>query len=267
MTKTACVVIGEGAAGSWSGSAISSMGKPYDLMVGVSSGCLNACGYSLLGSDLVELWRSIDSILDVFEMNPCAAWQSGLMQPDPLIRKLRGAVLGRRFSFSVMFPTIDVRTSDLDWHCFEAGCECDDEAIHLIAAASAIPGLCRDVRGRVDGGLRTICPLKSAIDAGADEIDVVMAGAPFQPPGWPALDSFRFFKATEFAARAVETMLWEIMVRDIERALDCNSEIGRRKVKIRIIYPGQRIGWVLGFSDCREMTDLVRYPIQQIELV
>lgn len=266
MVSRACVLTGEGAKGAWQGAVLSEQLKEYDLLVGVSSGALNAAGYSLLGPMLVDLWREIEGIGDVFTGNWRMLWDSGFLSPGPLLKLLTRRVLGSVFSTRLVFPTIKCSTSELEFHVIEPGTVCTEAHIRLIAAAGAIPGLSSAIDGRIDGGMRTLCPLSIPIKSGVDEIDIVIAGAPFQPPEWPSLDGLIWMRAAAFSARAVETMLWQIMVSDIEMALDCNSDEGKRQVTIRCIYPEQRIGWVLGFNHCQEMADLVKYAPVEIVL-
>lgn len=264
--RKACVLTGEGAKGSWQAAVLWAERQRYDMMVGVSSGAINAAGYAILGPAIVELWRKIDGFGAVFSFNWRFLWDSGFCHPGPLLKLLKANLVGKPFMCEVIFPTIDCESGEVDFHHFASGKVCTDDDVMLIAAAGAIPGLVTSINGRVDGGMRTLCPLQLPIDMLADQIDVIMAGAPFQPPTWPKQDKFMLFKATRMSIGAVETMLWEIMVSDIETALDCNAEDGKRVVSIRCVYPEKRIGWVLGFSHCAEMAELERYRPLSITL-
>lgn len=271
MSKRACVLTGEGARGVWQAACLNHFNERYDLIIGVSSGALNAAGWSILGPDLLDLWLSINKITDVFELNPCFLWQSGFMQADPLIRKLRGAVLEKQFSMLTIIPTMDVATSDIDYHSFAVGEQCNDIGVMKIAAAGAIPGLVRDISGRLDAGMRVLCPLSLAIDLGCDDIDIVSSSAPFAPPKFPKIDEFMLMKSGVYAARAVELLLFEIMSRDIERALNVNTAIengksNKRTISIRCRFPAERVGWHLGFDKLHEMSDMKRYPPMEITL-
>lgn len=93
-----------------------------------------------------------------------------------------------------------------------------------------------------DGGVRDIVPLKPAIDAGADEIIVILTAA---TAGTELVGRDKVNTALEVALRVVEIMTQEIMVNDIHVCRKVNRQLqngemargARRAIKISVIEP------------------------------
>lgn len=89
-------------------------------------------------------------------------------------------------------------------------------------------------------------PLKGVIDAGCDEIDVVLT-APLKPKPMPLEDSRLSLKlnALNILIRTIDLMAHEAMVRDLQRCEEVNElvRIGKdekhREVKLNVFVPQQ----------------------------
>jgi len=103
----------------------------------------------------------------------------------------------------------------------------------------------------IDGGYRCVTPLKSAIKAGCDEIDVVLTGPAVTGKKDPR-DNWAGTKITALTVglRIVDLMSSEIYLRDVELAEMVNALVdvghekaeGKRKVKIRLFIPKHKLG-------------------------
>lgn len=119
-----------------------------------------------------------------------------------------------------------------------------------VAASSSYPSaLCPVVLPEGfcgDGGVISATPLKGAIDAGCDEIDVVLT-APLKPKPMPVEDSGLSLKlsALSILVRTIDLMAHEAMVRDLQRCAEVNELVRagkdgkHREVKLNVFVPQQ----------------------------
>jgi len=266
MYKRACILSGEGAKGAWQSSVLCHQNKRYDLMVGVSSGACNAALYAILGTALADFTSQITKFSDLFAFNWRFLFDSGMFTPAPMMKRISDAIVGLPFQTKVVFPTICCKTRQLIFHTFEEGHICDEDDARVITSAGAIAGVIHAVDGMVDGGFRTLCPIKMAIDEGCDEIDVIIGQCPTVPPEWPNPDERKFLNFANFGVTIVGTMLWQIMANDIQYAIRCNNELGKMKVKINCIFPEIDLGSPLAFNKCADMANLELHPPVTISL-
>jgi len=97
----------------------------------------------------------------------------------------------------------------------------------------------------VDGGYRCIAPLKSAIDAGCTNIDVVITSTLETYPE----DVSKCKTALDVAMRLVGMMTDEIILRDVQKALKYNDLImsghplgeGKKRLNIRLFRPSHKL--------------------------
>jgi NTE family protein len=114
-----------------------------------------------------------------------------------------------------------------------------------------------------DGGVRDIAPLKPAIEAGADEIIVILTS---KTAGMELVGRDKVNTALEVALRVVEIMTHEIMVNDIRTCQKVNSKLARgvlsrdekRPIAISVIEPSTPLGDSLDFDQ-----DTMKKQIQQ----
>lgn len=225
MSKIAWVLSGEGAKGSHQAMVMHKLevqGIYPDFIVGTSSGAINAVGYSLLGANkLRSFWWDIRSIKDVFSFNWRFLWQSGVFTTKPLKKKL-DAMKDLKFSVPVYFP---VTNPESGYTFFvEAGAG-SPFSMHrkLVAAAVTIPGVIRVDNDYVDGGAMILCPLKKAIDLGADEIYIILGRDPitpkadFKPKPW--------FSFIAYGNRFLELLMFTVIKNDIANCVRINKAI------------------------------------------
>ena len=255
MTKRACVLSGDGAKGVWQAAVLCDEKKTYDKMFGVSSGSLNATGWSILGPGLKDLAGDIKGLSSLFGFNYRFLWDSGVLTAKPLIADLTKRFLGMPFEIDTEFPNILCPSGTLQYHTYPQGWICNSDDIETIASSAAMAGVVAAVRGCVDGGFRTLAPISRAIDQGFDEIDVIMGQNPFTAPAWPDPAKPGPFGFANFGLSIVWTTLWQIMHDDIAFA----SQTNNGRAEIRLVYPSVDLGSTLSFKDCAKISDLKTY--------
>ncbi len=103
----------------------------------------------------------------------------------------------------------------------------------------------------MDGGYRCVTPLKSAVTAGCDEIDVIITGPPItqeQDPHDNWLGTKR--NAYHVGMRCVDLMSSEVYLRDVQYAEAINSLVdaghpsvaGKKHIKLRLFVPDHTLG-------------------------
>jgi len=124
-----------------------------------------------------------------------------------------------------------------------------------ISASSALAPFLAPVRINgdlwMDGGYRCVTPLKSAMEAKCDEIDVVLTG-PAETGVEDPTDNWLGTKLNAYhvAMRCVGLMSDEVYLRDVEYAESINDLVdeghpsaeGKRKVKLRMFVPEKKLG-------------------------
>ncbi len=203
-------------------------GHDWEFIAGVSVGALNA---SLLAEypvgktreaaqKLEQLWLSISGNHDVwrhwFPLGPLEAlWKESLYDSTPLARLVHEHVdekaiarSGRQARFgAVAYGSGSYHEASQD----------SPNLCHWILASAAFPAFLTpqhlDGDVWIDGGARRITPLKSAIQAGASEIDVVLTSPRSTAPASP-----RGLNAIKVALRAIELMNDELFARDLKVA-------------------------------------------------
>lgn len=195
-------------------------GVTPDLLVGTSSGALNAAYLAGRGTgveevaELGEIWRSLRT------------WQ--LFRPDP--RRGMGALLGHTPSFFSHRGTADLIARHLTYTELQDAripltiittdlvtgqdlALSSGHAAQAILASCAIPGLLPPVRWRdrmlVDGGLADNASISHAVQAGADKIYVL-------PCGYPCTLDDAPHTALGILAHAMALMVHERLTRDIQ---------------------------------------------------
>lgn len=270
MTKVAYVLSGEGAKGAWQAMALKHLeasGVKPDFIVGTSSGAINAVGYSLLGADkLCDFWLNIKSIKDVFSFNWQFLWQSGVYTTKPLKKKL-DAMKDMKFSVPVWFPLTNAEDGDTQFFELSTTFPMSKNINRqIICDAVTIPGVVRSDTGYVDGGAMILCPLKKAIDLGADEIYVILGRNPiipkadFKPKKW--------LSVVAYGNRFLELLMFTVIKNDIANCVKINWDVrmarsgtlqlmSKKDIKLHILYPKRPLYDSLDFKKCREMLEMV----------
>jgi NTE family protein len=182
-----------------------------DAVFGTSAGALNAAGYAFGCSGKVErLWLRVTSWRDMWALNYSAliGFGSGVMSSGPLRKKIDRVCEGKA-RIPCCVTRVDMTTGDLlySW----AG---DDDFAEAVEASAALPGIISPVAGMFsDGGIREVCPLKKALDAGHDHISVILCHPSNAIEPWTVKTGF--LGAIDAALRADSIRGYEVLMNDI----------------------------------------------------
>jgi NTE family protein len=256
----ALVLSGGGAKGQYHVGAMQhlmgTLGIQYDLIAGVSVGALiaaHACQYPLgaekqASEDITELFSNIEN-KDVWKhwipfRYLHGLWRGGIMDSRPLretIDKHLDPEKVRESGRELRIGATSLNTGR--YQIFDQNAVPLKDVVYASAAFPiAFPPKEIDGEYWSDGGIRTVTPIKSAIYAGADEIDVVMTS--------PAYSNPRFNpdpNTVEVALRTVELMSDQIIDDDLKKALLYNKLIAagidteKRFIDFRVIRPSGQL--------------------------
>lgn len=244
---------GEGARGSIQAGitkALIYQGIKPDLTIGVSSGSICAASYSYLDADgLVNLWNSIDNILDIFEFNYNFMWKSGILNSKPLYKRVQSIIHSSPICESIV-SKLNIETGEIKYVSNKYSST--EEFIDSVVASIAITTLIEDKDGWVDAGSRVLTPIDHAVSLGCSDVYII-TGRPMQlsywkkPKGWLSL-----FK---FGLRALDISLYELMLRDINNWINKPDKITKNNLNITLLQPKDFIFESTEFSKCRFGTE------------
>ena len=250
MSKVGFCFTGEGARGSvQAGIALGlhDMGIDADFTIGISSGSICAASYSYLGpKGLAEMWSGVGGIFDVFGVNWTFPFRRGLLNQKPMARIVRKAMKNEPICESVVVR-MNIEDGRMDYVSNKM--VSSEDFAEAVLGAVAITALVEDRNGWVDAGSRQLAPLEQCIEAGCDDIYVIM-GRRFQIGQWRLPSGF--MPALKMAYRALDVSLNEIMIRDINHCLKNEGEIGYKGVKIHLVEPNETPFETVEFKRCRE---------------
>lgn len=216
----------------------------YDVLAGVSVGALNTAFLAQFQNGkeqeairkLEDLWLSINnSTIKSFHFPPyiSALWKSGLYSTKPL-RKLVEKNLDADSIF-LSGKLLRIGATSLNTGIYKVWTEKDVDIVDGVMASSSFPVFfdAVNIKGEdfVDGGVRNITPLKEAIDAGADEIDVVLASA--KDIG---IDNTKFNVLKAFG-RSLSIIMDEVFENDLKVCALKNNVSGYKQIKLNIYRP------------------------------
>jgi monoamine oxidase len=227
------VLSGGGAFGAYQASVIlelTSQGKQWDFVSGVSVGALNGSIFAMYGKDyareaaqaLLDIWKSLRGSEDVLGDWPLKKPQGllskkGVMHYHPLEGLLRRVMETGGMDH--------LKESDVEFccgvTCIETGAYFEIHKNHpkiedFILASAAEPFFmeAREILGKhyYDGGVRCVVPVAAAINHGCEEIDIITVHAerinPWVPPD---------FNSLELAIRTVDIMANSIAQNDLAK--------------------------------------------------
>lgn len=244
---------GEGARGSIQAGITKGLidsGIKPDVTIGVSSGSVCAASYSYLGADgLLDLWNSIDSILDVFGFNYNFLWKSGLLNSKPLSKRVNKIVHDDPICESIV-SKLNIETGEIR---YVSNKNIDRQNfIDSVVASIAITTLIEDKDGWVDAGSRILTPIDHAVSLGCTDIYII-TGRPMElshwekPTGWLSL-----FK---FGLRALDISLYELMLRDINNWINDPDKIAEKNLNITLLQPKDFVFESTEFRKCKFGTE------------
>lgn len=264
----ALVLSGGGAKGAYeAGVVLRALGdnaRCYDVFCGTSVGAINAAHLAqfktgdekLAANGLATVWRSIQTNTVYKEWSPlgmlAALFKPSVYSTAPLREFLHARLDGGRVAASgkaLRVSAVSLKSGARRvWTERSGSTLCEG-----VLASSAMPVFFEPVKidGEVfvDGGIRETTPLQDAIDAGADEIDVVVVDQTYLEGTFPAS-----FTVIDVAKRTLGAMLIEIEQADLEgaelvnRLIDAGHGAGKRKLAVRVIRPAIPLGDSLDFS-------------------
>lgn len=264
MTKNKKVCFcysGEGARGSIQAGITKSLvdkGIIPDLTIGVSSGSICAASYSYLGADgLIELWNSIDNILDIFGFNFNFLWKSGFLHSKPLKRRIEKIIHDDPLCESIV-SKLHIETGEIKYVSNKK--VNNEEFRDSIIASIAITTLIEDKDGWVDAGSRLLTPIDYAVSLGCTDIYII-TGRPMKLPFWNKPKGWLSF--AKIGLRALDLSLYEIMARDINNWISNEHKILENNINLTLIQPRDFIFESTEFKKCKLGTQygLTEYSI------
>jgi predicted acylesterase/phospholipase RssA len=249
MSRIGFCFTGEGARGAvQAGMALGlhREGIDADFTIGISSGSICAASYAYLGPQgLADMWMEVSGIFDVFGFNWDFPWRTGILNQRPMERIVRKAVQNEPICESVVVR-MNIGDGSMDYVSNMS--RTAEEFGDAVLGAVAITALVEDRGGWVDAGSRQLAPLEQCIEAGCDEIYVIM-GRRFEIEPMPVPTGF--MRAVKMAYRALDISLTEIMMRDITKCLKNEGEFGYKGINIHLIEPNETLYESVEFKRCR----------------
>ena len=253
MNKIGFCFTGEGARGEVQAGIAYGLyqeGIKADFTIGISSGSICSASYSYLGPEgLLNLWNGISSVFDVFNINYNFIWKTGLMNQNPMEKIVFNAMKNDPICESVVVR-MNVGNGYMDY--FSNNNVSKEEFAEAILGAVAITGLVEDRNGWVDAGSRQIAPLEQCIQAGCNQIYVIM-GRRFSIDSWNKPSGF--FPISKMIYRALDISLNEIMIRDITNCLRKEGEFGYKGIDVFLVEPNETLYDSVEFSKCKLGTE------------
>jgi len=274
----ALVMSGGGSRGSWEAGALKYMGEQpefargFDFISGTSVGSINAVGLAMFPPEHFEdgvnyvhkLWTDkVTKTSDIWQIRKPlgipALWNPSIGTNAALFKLLEGVVDIDAIVASgivLRLPAVDLETGEI--HEFDTN-DLVRYGILPPAASASFPVAFPPVEiadwWLTDGGVVDMAPLGSAIDAGADEIVVLLT----RDANGVAYKSRKHMKnAIDVAMRVIDIMTQTVLMGDLAVAEMTNAlvegapghpkAVGKRKVKITILAPSKPLGESLDFS-------------------
>ena len=220
----------------------------YDIVAGVSVGAINAAGIAQFkkGQELLchkyldDLWRTVDNSTvwkHHFPPYMAALWKPGLYSTEPLRKFLTQHMDTDKILESG--KKLRVAAVSLTSGAWKVWNEDDKDLLEGVMASSAFPGMFDAItvgdEQYTDGGVRTVTPLKDAIDAGATEVDVILTE-------YPEFDIVpNNLKTLKVLLRSLNIMMNEVVENDLKVCALKNNVEGYRKIKLRVFRPSERL--------------------------
>lgn len=250
MSKIGFCFTGEGARGAvQAGIALGlhEKGINADFTIGISSGSICAASYAYLGPEgLANMWSDISSVFSVFGINYSFLWKRGLLNQKPMERIVKKAIENKPICESTVVR-MNIEDGYMDYVSNKN--TTPQEFAEAVLGSVAITALVEDRNGWVDAGSRQIAPLEECIEAGCDEIYVIM-GRKFEIDNWKRPSGF--LSSIKMAYRALDISLNEIMLRDVSKCLRKKGEIGYRGININLVEPKETVFQSVDFRKCKK---------------
>lgn len=261
------VLSGGGALGSFEVGVLRQLedkGIRPDIVIGTSTGALNAIGYSFKGIEYLEsLWNGIKSINDVFKSRGILAPffmlfgnGKGLNDAKPLEDKIRKTI-DRWPHVKVGVCRVSLKTTAAEYvyaNTNGVGLESGPEKMVKATLASASTPIFNDVVDNefVDGGLRHIAPLGEAIKRGCDEIYVILCEQFQENQNYNYEGNVgNVLKVAGYSINTlIQGVLWNdvMFCQKINSLLEGQTKLGLKPIKLHVYAPTKDIGDATDFS-------------------
>jgi len=227
------------------------LGINYDIMCGTSVGAINVAFLAMFSAgeekqaadNLKDWWLKLDNS-KIYRNWPfwgriAAAWHKSFYDSSPLHKLIKKNVSLEKIRAS--HKKVAVGALNLHTGKYTIFDQDDDSFIDAVLASSAFPATLSPVKINnylfIDGGMKTLSPIKMAIEMGATDIDVITTS--------PDIRDKKFIEdpnIIDIVRRAFDVATDKILSNDIELALMHNklAEAGlgdKKLVKLNIIKP------------------------------
>jgi NTE family protein len=227
------------------------LGINYDIYTGTSVGAINTAFLAMFkegeekqaAESLKSWWLRLDSSKIykpwIFWGRAAVAWKKSFYDSSPLQNLIRKNISLDKIRDSG--KKISVGALNLHTGKYVVFDQESDDFIEAVLASSAFPSALTPIKINndlfIDGGMKTISPIKLAIEMGADEIDVITTS--------PNVRDKKFIadpNIIDIIMRAFDVATDKILSNDIELAdmynkLAATSATDKKVVKLRIIRP------------------------------
>lgn len=223
----------------------------YDIYTGTSVGAINTAFLAMFKSGeekqaaelLKNWWLKLDNS-KIYKPWPvwgrlAAAWRKSFFDSTPLHELIKQNVSLERIRSSG--KKIQVGALNLHTGKYVLFDQDNDDFLDAVLASSAFPATLTPVKINndlyIDGGMKTISPIKAAIEMGATEIDVITTSPDVRDKKFIADPNI-----IDIIRRAFDVATDKILSNDIELALMYNklAEAGlsdKKPIKLRILKP------------------------------
>jgi predicted acylesterase/phospholipase RssA len=230
---------------------INDLGNDYQIMCGISSGAI-CCAFlsqftteeRFLGAiQLSELWKNLKKS-DIYKSwgilgRIQGIWKTSMYDSSPLMSLIKTHISLDKIRASGKYSsTGTVSLSSGKYHIFD---QTNDKFLEAVVASATFPGMFTPVKFNghlwIDGGLKTMSPLKDAIEAGATEIDLIITSPEIR------VNKFLHKPTTvDVLKRAFDLSTDKIMANDLEKVemynkLASAGLIDKKIVKLTVIRP------------------------------
>ena len=265
--KEALVLSGGGRKGAWQAGVMLARAEYREskglldasIIAGISVGALNGSFLSMYSrnesvkaiKDLQNLWFNIDTKNVHKRWFPFGMlhglWKPSLYNSKPLMKMVKKTLDLERMRNSGR--ELRVGAVSLSSGKYQVWAQDDKEIIDGVLASSSFPGFLNPIKINdelwSDGGLRNVTPLKTAIDLGADKIDVIL---PTVPGIFSKLDKKP--NSIDTLKRTLSILVDEVIIGDIKQALLINNLVSssarfmvpdKRYVYVNVIQPSKAL--------------------------
>jgi NTE family protein len=223
----------------------------YDAFCGVSVGALNCAFLSMFKFNeekesinlLLDIWNNLDSSKIYKRWYPFgrwhALWKKSFFDSSPLYKLIKNGIDLNKIRLSGKI--VNVGTVSLNSGKYTIFDQTSDYFLDAVIASASFPGMLAPVNFLdqlwTDGGVKEISPIKTAIDLGADVVDVIITS--------PRTRIKHFINnptTVDILKRSVDLSTDKIMTNDIEKVEMYNhlAQAGltnKHYVKLNILRP------------------------------